>query len=195
MQLPTLFPESRLFFNSQNLVSPSSKKLAKFQIGGNGFLDLSWLYFAFDLTNNHGSAALTPLAVEPHCLFKRLIVRVGSGTLVESLERHNVAEEFVRRLLPHEKLNLAGMFLGANTTTGVNGYELEANPLAAGATKRVLYRPMTSGMLNLKEYWPALLSGAQGLTFELELPQAAEAVLGSGSQDYTLSNLRTCSMP
>ena len=48
---------------------------------------------------------------------------------------------------------------------------------------------MMSAILNLKKYWPALLLGAQGLTFELELCPASEAVLGSGSQDYTLSNL------
>jgi hypothetical protein len=101
-----------------------------------------------------------------------------------------VNEEFVRRLLPLEKRqNLAGTFLGAKPNTGANGYDLEANELAAGATKRVLYRPMTSGVLNLKKYWPALLV-SQGLTFELELAPAAEAVLSTGSQDYTLSNLR-----
>ena len=45
--------EQQMFFSSQNLVSPSSVKVAKFQLGGNGFYDLSWLYFAFDYTNNH----------------------------------------------------------------------------------------------------------------------------------------------
>ena len=110
--------EQQTFFSSQNLVSPSSVRVAKYQLGSNSFLDLSSLYFAFDLTNNHGSAALTPLTAEAHCLFKRLIVRCG-GTLVESLELHNVSEEFVRRLLPLEKrLNLAGFFLGANAATG-----------------------------------------------------------------------------
>jgi hypothetical protein len=182
--------ESQTFFSSQNLVSPASIKIAKFQVGGNGFLDLSSLYFAGDLTNNSGTEALQPITAEAHCLFKRLIVRCG-GTLVESCELHNVSEEFVRRLLPLEKrLNLAGMFLGADPATGSNGYDLACNSIPVGGTKRVLYRPMTSGLLNMKKYWPALLMGAQGLTFELELAPASEAVLGSGSQDYTLSNLR-----
>jgi hypothetical protein len=110
--------------------------------------------------------------------------------LVESCELHNVNEEFVRRLLPLEKRkNLASMFLGSKPGTGTNGYDLETNQLPKETTKRVLYRPMTCGLLNIKKYWPALLVG-QGITFELELAPAAEAVLSTGSQDYTLSNLR-----
>ena len=50
--------EQQTFFSSQNLVSPSSIKIAKFQVGGNGFLDLSSLYFACDITNNHGTAMM-----------------------------------------------------------------------------------------------------------------------------------------
>jgi hypothetical protein len=181
--------EQQTFFSSQNLVSPSNVRIAKFQIGGPNFLDLSTAHFAFDLTVGAGGGAMTPLTAEAHCLFKRLIVRVG-GTLVESCELHNVGEEFVRRLLPLEKRqNLSGMFLGSKPNTGANGYDLEPNELAAGATKRVLYRPMTCGLLNVKKYWPALLVG-QGITFELELASAAEAVLSTGSQDYTLGNLR-----
>jgi hypothetical protein len=181
--------DQQTFFSSQNLVSPSSVRIAKFQLGSANFLDLSTAFFAFDLTNN-GASALTPLTAEAHCLFKRLIVRAG-GTLVESCELHNVTEEFVRRLLPLEKRqNLAGLFLGAAPSTGTNGYDLEPNTLAAGATKRVLYRPMTCGLLNLKKYWPALLMGQQGITLELECAPASEAVLSTGSQDYTLSNLR-----
>jgi len=113
--------EQQTFFSSQNLVSPNNVRIAKFQLGGNGFLDLSTAHFAFDFSNDSsgaGAKALHPLTAEAHCLFKRLIVRVG-GTLVESCELHNVNEEFVRRLLPLEKRqNLAGTFLGAKLRTG-----------------------------------------------------------------------------
>ena len=109
--------EQATYFSTQNLVSPQGVKIAKFQVGGNGFLDLSSLYFTALLVNKSSSAALQPLTAEAHCLIKRLIVRVA-GTLVESIELFNVSEEYVRRLLPLEKrMNLSGMFLGAVTVT------------------------------------------------------------------------------
>ena len=51
-----------------------------------------------------------------------------------------------------------------------------------------MFRPMTSAVLNIKKYWPALLMGAQGLTFELELAPQDEAV--SSATAYELSDLR-----
>ena len=182
--------EQATYFSTQNLVSPQGVKIAKYQIGGNGFLDLSSLYFTALLTNKSSSAALQPLTAEAHCLFKRLIVRVA-GTLVESIELFNLSEEYVRRLLPLEKrMNLAGMFLGADPVTGTHGYDLLSRSLAKETSKRIMFRPMTSAVLNMKKYFPALLLGAQGLTFELELAPADEACLSTGSQDYELSDLR-----
>ena len=117
-------------------------------------------------------------------------MRAG-GTLVESIELFNASEEFVRRLLPLEKrMNLAGMFLCADPVTGTHGYDLLSRSLAHGASKRIMFRPMTSAVLNMKKYFPALLLGAQGLTFELELAPADEACLATGSQNYELSDLR-----
>ena len=59
--------EQATFFSSQNLVSPSGVKIAKFQVGGTSFLDLSSLYFTAQLTCKSSSAALTPLTAEAHC--------------------------------------------------------------------------------------------------------------------------------
>ena len=58
-----------------------------------------------------------------------------------------------------------------------------------------MFRPMTSAVLNLKKYFPALLLGAQGLTFELELAPADEACLSTDSQDYELSDRSPTSTP
>ena len=180
--------EQATYFSSQNLVSPDGVKVAKFQVGGNGFIDLSSMYFTALLTNKSTTTPLQPLTCEAHSLFKRLICR-AAGSLVESIEMFNVSEEYVRRLLPLEKRqNLANMFLGSVAGTGANGHDLQARTLAAGASKRIMFRPMTSAVLNLKKYWPALLLGAQGLTFELELCPQAEAV--SSDTPYELSDLR-----
>jgi len=180
--------EQQTYFSSQNLVSPDGVKVAKYQVGGNGFLDLGSLYFTALLTNKDPNTALQPLTAEAHCLFRRLIVR-AAGTLLESIEMFNVSEEYVRRLLPLEKrVNLASQFMGSVAGSGTNGHDLQARPLAGGTSKRIMFRPMTSAVLNLKKYWPSLLLGAQGLTFEAELAPAAEAV--TGSQSYELSDLR-----
>ena len=181
--------EEATFFSSQNLVSPNGVKIAKYQLGSTGFLDLSSLYFSMTLHNRSTTTVLTPLTAEAHCFFKRLIVRCA-GTLVESIELFNVSEEYVRRILPLPKrYDLASMFLGASTTTGANGFDLESKTLPANGSKKIMFRPMTSAVLNLKKYFPALLLGAQGLTFELELCPAEEA-LGGTVVDYEMSDLR-----
>ena len=94
--------EQQSFFSSQNLVNPNSVKTLKYQLGGNGFLDLSTLCFAFTLKNLSATHSLQPLTTEAHCLFRRLIIRIG-GTLVENQELFSRNEEFARRLLPAEK--------------------------------------------------------------------------------------------
>lgn len=94
--------EQVTYFSSQNIVSPTGVRVAKFQVGNpTAFLDLSSLYFAFELTNL-GSSAMKPLTAEAHCLFSRLIVK-AAGQLVENIELFNVQEEYVRRILPLEK--------------------------------------------------------------------------------------------
>ena len=179
--------EQSTYFSSQNLVSPTGVKIAKFQVGQpTGFLDLSSLYFAFELTNT-GGGALQPLTAEAHCLFSRLIVR-AAGTLCESIELFSVGEEYVRRLLPLEKRkNLSAMFLGSSG--GEEGHNLLSKTLAGGASQTVLFRPMTSSVLNLKKYWPALLLGAQGLTFELQLANVEDA-MASAASTYEMRDLR-----
>ena len=75
--------EQQTFFSSQNLVNPTSVRTLKFQLGGNGFLDLSTLVFAFTLHNKDTTNTLQPLTTEAHHLFRRMIVRI-SGTMVEN---------------------------------------------------------------------------------------------------------------
>ena len=182
--------EEVTFFSSQNLVSPNGVKVARFQLGSTGFLDLGSLHFSMLLTNKSETQELQPLACEAHCLFSRMIVKAG-GSQIENIELFPVVEEYTRRLLPHEKrLNLSGQFLGADKATGANGYDLASHTLAAGTSKRILFRPMSSAILNMRKYWPGLLLGASGLEFSLELALPNEACLASLSQDYELSDLR-----
>ena len=78
--------EECTFFSSQNLVSPKGVKVARFQLGSTGFLNLGNLYFSMLLTNKSENQELQPLACEAHCLFSRLIVK-AAGTRFGSSAR------------------------------------------------------------------------------------------------------------
>ena len=181
------------FFSSQNIVNPVSVKTLKFQLGGNGFLDLSTCMFAFTLKNLSGTHALLPLTCEGHCLFRRMIIRIG-GTLVENQELFSRNEEFARRLLPAEKRkDLSNMFLGV-ASDGGNGHDLVSNTIPANGSKKVLFRPLTSAVLSMSKYLPALLLN-QGMTIELELDDAANSMAQSNggttySQTFQLEDCR-----
>ena len=189
--------EQQSFFSSQNIVNPTSVRTLKFQIGSNGFLDLSTLVFAFDLHETGGTNSLQPLTCEAHHLFRRMIIRI-SGTMVENKELFSREEEFARRLLPAEKRkDLANMYLGVYSDGG-NGDDLVANRLPANGQKKVLFRPLTSAILNMSKYLPALLLST-GMTIELELADAIDAMAQSQtlagqalthSQAYELLNCR-----
>ena len=97
---------------------------------------------------------------------------------MENKEHMGREEEFARRLLPAGKSkDLAGMFLGVYSDGG-NGHDMVFNRLAAGASKKILFRPLTSAILNMSKYLPALLLST-GFTIELELADAVEAVAQS----------------
>ena len=185
--------EQQSFFSSQNLVNPNSVKTLKYQLGGNGFLDLSTLCFAFTLKNLSATHSLQPLTSEAHCLFRRMIIRIG-GTLVENQELFSRNEEFARRLLPAEKRkDLASMFLGVSSDGG-NGHDMVSNTIAANGSKKVLFRPLTSAVLNMSKYLPALLL-SQGMTIELELDEAANSMASAvgattHSQAFELEDCR-----
>ena len=53
------------------------------------------------------------------------------------------------------------MFLGADPVTGGHGYDLLSRSLPKEESKRIMFRPMSSAVLNMKKYFPALLCGGQ----------------------------------
>jgi len=71
------------------------------------------------------------------------------------------------------------------------GDDHKARPIAANAEKRVLWRCLTSGLLNCGKWLPAMLLGAGGLTIELEVAAAADAVRAHAgdSTNYVLKDL------
>ena len=193
--------ENQTFYSAQNLARPDSVRTLKFQIGGNAFHDLSTLMFSFKITNNSETATLFPAACEAHHLFRRMIVRIA-GTIVENKEFFAREEEFARRILPLEKRkDLASMYFGIGYDGG-NGHDLEPGVLKGGETRNVLFRPLTSAVLNMNNWLPSCLIGS-GMTIELELADYADSLVFqkvwpgqqvdqpyTHSQEYTISDAR-----
>ena len=112
-----------------------------------------------------------------------------SGTLVDDIDNFALGESIARRLLPLEKQdNLSQMFLG-HTNSGTGDGILKSPPLAVGESRLVMFRPMTSAILNMTKMLPAMLLGSSALEFSLTLADPSEATLRSASS-YELSDLR-----
>ena len=113
---------------------------------------------------------------------------------MENQELFSRNEEFARRLLPAEKRkDLSMMFLGV-ASDGGNGHDMVSNTIPAGGSKKVLFRPLTSAVLNMSKYLPALLIN-QGMTIQLELAPAEESMAQSNggttfSQTFQLEDCR-----
>jgi hypothetical protein len=85
------------------------------------------------------------------------------------------------------------MFLGV-ASDGGNGHDLVSNTIPANGSKKVLFRPLTSAVLSMSKFLPALLLN-QGMTIELELDDAANSMAQSNgvttySQTFQLEDCR-----
>ena len=180
--------EFATFFSSQNLVSSGGVRVAKWQLSSvNSFLDLSSLYFVMRLTNK-SSAPIQFLGAEGWCMFNRFMSRV-SGTLVDDIDNFALGESIARRLLPLEKQeNLSQMFLG-HTASGTGDGILKSPPLGVGESRLVMFRPMTSAILNMSKMFPGFLLGSAGLELSMTLADPNESTLSSSSS-FELSDLR-----
>ena len=177
-------------FANVSEVGPQSVKSLKVQLADpSGFLDLSTLCFSFTVVNN-GALPLQPLTAIPHNWFRRLIIKC-SGALIEDVNDVGRTEEmFTRYMSAAKRMNLASMGHGA-IGGSARGDDMFAYPIAHGHEKKVVWRPQTSGLLNCGKFLPAMLLGGGGLTIELELAQADEAVRDSAtdSEAYSLIDI------
>ena len=145
-------------FASVDRAGPTAVRSVKFSVADpNGFLDLSTLMFSWDVINKDDAKPLQMLTAIPHCCWSRMVVRVSSA-LVEDLggnggsfPRH---EELLSRFMSHEKrLNMANMGFGISSGT-MQGDDHVARPIPASSTRSVVWRPISSGLLNCGEHLP-----------------------------------------
>jgi len=113
-----------------------------------------------------------------------------SSALVEDVQNLGRTEEMFSRFMSQAKRENAAVMGHGQTGASSAGDDMKARPIAAGAEKRVVWRPLTSGLLNCGKWLPALLLGS-GLTFELEVSAAADAVRAhaNDSTNYVMKDL------
>ncbi len=172
---------------------PLSVKSVKFNVADpNSFIDLSTVCFSWTVQEKGGTAALQPLTAIPHNYWSRMIVRCSSA-LVEDLGGGHLGrvEEMFSRFMSQAKRENAAVMGHGQTGATAAGNDHKARPILANGEKRVVWRPLTSGILNCGKWLPAMLLGAGGLTFELEVAPAADAVRAhaNDSTNYVLKDL------
>ena len=88
------------------------------------FLDLSTLYFVWDVINEDTTNPLQFLTAIPHCCFTRATLRVSS-TLVEDICFFSKAEELFSRFMPLDKRrNAANLGFGHLSSASYQGDDL-----------------------------------------------------------------------
>ena len=167
---------------------PNDVRQVTFNIADpSGFLDLSSLCFQWTVTNTHATAAMQPLSAVPHCCWSRMIISISSA-IAEDIQYLPRLEEMLNRFLPLEKRRAASA-MGFGLASGTeNGADHLARTVAAnGGEQKVVWRPLSSGILNCGTLFPGMLLGASGLKITLEVPAASEIARNHANDSQTFS--------
>ena len=157
------------------VAGPQAVRQVSFNIADpSGFLDLSSLCFSWTVVNNDGTKAMQPLSAVPHCCWSRMIISISSA-VAEDVQYLPRLEEMLNRFLPLEKRRAAsamGFGLASGSESGAD--HLARSIAANGGEQKVVWRPLSSGILNCGKLFPGALLGASGLKITLEIPAASE---------------------
>ncbi len=152
-----------------------------------GFLDLSSLCFQWTVVNSDANNALTPLSAVPHCCWSRMIISISSA-VAEDVQYLSRTEEMLNRFLPYEKRrNAAAMGFGLASSSENGADHMPRTVAAGGGEQRVVWRPLSSGLLNCGKLFPGMLLGAGGLSITLEIPAASEIARNHTTDSQTFS--------
>jgi hypothetical protein len=188
--------------------SPSGVKMISFQFGSTTehLVPESIVFSAnFQAPGAVGDAgsSIFPANPDANVLFERIDIRL-SGQLIESISESARCQEFLTRLTmsPQKKLNLAQMGFGTQVPTAEPDWSAaqnhDAGVVAAGTTKRIMWKANLSGLLSQHRWIP--LYATTGLTVSFFLAPGSESCIKSHgginyAQDYTLSDVKAhCAM-
>ena len=166
---------------------PNDVRQVTFNIADpSGFLDLSSLCFQWTVTNTHATHAMQPLSAVPHCCWSRMIISISSA-VAEDILYLSRTEEMLNRFLPYEKRRAASAMGFGLASSSENGADHLARTVAANGEQRVVWRPLSSGILNSGKLFPGMLLGASGLKITLEVPAASEIARNHANDSQTFS--------
>ena len=169
------------------VAGPNDVRQVTFNIADpSGFLDLSSLCFQWTVTNTHATNAMQPLSAVPHCCWSRMIVSISSA-IAEDIQYQSRLEEMLNRFLPYEKRRAAAAMGFGLASSSENGADHLARAIPAGGEQRVVWRPLSSGILNCGKLFPGMLLGASGLKITLEVPAASEIARNHANDSQTFS--------
>ena len=166
---------------------PNDVRQVTFNIADpSGFLDLSSLCFQWTVTNTHATNTMQPLSAVPHCCWSRMIISISSA-VAEDILYLSRTEEMLNRFLPYEKRRAASAMGFGLASSSENGADHLARTVAANGEQRVVWRPLSSGILNNGKLFPGMLLGASGLKITLEVPAASEIARNHANDSQTFS--------
>ena len=159
------------------VLQPTGVRTAKISIVDGNFLDLSTLSFSFKIHNTDGANGLRPCNAIPSCWFRRMLIKVN-GTTVEDLNHVNRMERQIEQFVStNKRRNWGDAGSGWETLTDA-GTDALAATIAANTSKKVTWRPLSSGFMSCGRYLPSMGGAAGGLVIELELADLTDAVVG-----------------
>ena len=181
------------------VLNPRTTRTAKMTVTDANFIDVGSCFFTFtvrNLANAADNQVLQPLSAIPHNFFRRMRVMLN-GTVLEDISHLNRVEEQISRFLSAGKRRNAGDAGTGWATLTDEGTGSISKTIPRNGTKKVSWRPLSSGFMACGKYVPLLGGSAGGWSVELELADPADAVLAHGdeaagglSQSWAIEDLR-----
>ena len=174
-ELATFPPQQASNFKSTGV------RLMRFSLAEQqGWLVGSTLRLAMTIVNG-GTSTITPNALSPASMFRRLRVIANGGATLEDIEQYGRCHQMFSHLLPPDELMCRVSEEWGNTTTSPNlGSPGAGQPIPAGEARTVVFSLMSS-FLNQGKYIPL---NFVPVVIELELGEVSDAFVGLAMDWY-----------
>ncbi len=176
--------EASYFPSGDKFTGDLGVKVLRFQLAGNGFIDLSSLVLSAKCQNTISDKPMKPLTSGMHNLIERMTIDV-SGARAEDISNYGRLCEAMNQCLPVEKSQNNSCLAWGTLLDG------SIQQLNSGASKILLHHPL-SGLCQQNKWLPLFALGAGGITISFHLAPGDKAFeTGSAnSQSYELSDCR-----
>ena len=157
---------------------PSGVRLMRWNLADqSGWLDAGTVRVAFTLNNLHATAALTPIAVSPACMFRRVRIIANGSAVIEDIEEYGRVFQMFSELMPAQRrFNAIAETWGSASDGSLGAPDApEAIPAASGRTMVV---QLLSSFLTQGKMLPLSMLP---LTLEIELADSLECFSGAAA--------------